>query len=118
MSSMRRGDEIPYRDPRPWRRACFSWRHSRRRNDVPYLLAMNMIANSDGPGTGSRFTGTRSDMLFMYGVFGLVLVFGLTSLVAGLWQLIFGKRNMMLVWIMLSLGAIFFFIGMAVQYLN
>jgi hypothetical protein len=80
--------------------------------------SMNMIANSDGPGTGSRFTGTRSDMLFMYGVFGLVLVFGLTSLVAGLWQLIFGKRNMMLVWIMLGLGAIFFFIGIAVQYLN
>jgi len=78
----------------------------------------NMIANSDRPGATSRFTGSKSDMMFMYSIFGLVLVFGLTSLVAGLWQVIFGRRNLMLVWIMLGLGAAFMIAGTIVQTLT
>ena len=42
----------------------------------------------------------------------------LTAFTAGLWQVIFGKRNLILVWIMLALGGIFFIIGTIVRYLD
>jgi len=54
----------------------------------------------------------------MFGIFALVFFFGFTAFVAGLWQVIFGKRNLWLVWIMLGWGAILVFIGSAVQGLS
>ncbi|HLA94669.1 MAG TPA: hypothetical protein VK612_03025 [Pyrinomonadaceae bacterium] len=81
------------------------------------VWAMNLIASSDKPGISARFNGTKSDMLFMFGVFGLVLVFGLASLVAGLWQLIFGRRNKLLVWVIVGLGVVFILIGTGVQFM-
>ena len=76
-----------------------------------------VIHNND-PRAGTKFTDSESDMMFMFGIFGLVFFIGLTALVSGLWQIIFGKRNLILVWIMLGLGGIFFIVGTIVQYLN
>ena len=77
-----------------------------------------VIQNSNDPRATKRFTGSESDMAFMFAIFGLVFFIGLTSLVAGLWQVIFGQRNLILVWIMLALGAIFFIAGTAVRYMK
>jgi hypothetical protein len=52
-------------------------------------------------------------MLMMFGVFGLVTLFGVVALVTGLWQLIFGKRNKLLTWVVLGLGAVFVIGGLA-----
>ena len=76
------------------------------------------VINNNDPRASTKFTGSESDMMFMFGVFALVFFIGLTSLAAGLWQVIFGKRNLILVWIMLGLGGIFFLIGTAVRYMQ
>jgi len=76
------------------------------------------IVNNTDPRATTKFTGSESDMMFMFAVFALVFFIGLTAFVAGLWQVIFGKRNLILVWIMLGLGAIFVVLGTAVRYLN
>lgn len=71
------------------------------------VWSVGMISNSGKPGATSKFTGTKDQMYLMFGIFGFVLLFGFTSLVAGLWQLLFGRRNMMLIYIILGLGVIF-----------
>ncbi|MEO5859274.1 MAG: hypothetical protein ABIR33_10030 [Pyrinomonadaceae bacterium] len=76
-----------------------------------------VIHNND-PRASTRFTGSESDIVFMFGIFALVFFIGLTSLVAGLWQMVFGKRNLILVWIMLGLGAVFLLIGTAVKFMR
>jgi hypothetical protein len=77
------------------------------------LWAYNLIQQSSAPGTSARFTGTKNQMLMMFGVFGLVTLFGVVALVTGLWQLIFGKRNKLLTWVVLGLGAVFVIGGLA-----
>jgi MFS family permease len=71
------------------------------------FFAIGLVSQSGKPGTGARFTGTKDQMYLMFAIFGFVLLFGFTSLVAGMWQLIFGRRNMILIYVMLALGAIF-----------
>ncbi|HQU94466.1 MAG TPA: hypothetical protein PLK77_19370 [Pyrinomonadaceae bacterium] len=77
-----------------------------------------VIQNSSDPRATTRFTGSESDMMFIFAIFGLVFFIGLTSFVAGLWQVIFGKRNLILVWVMLALGGIFFIVGTVVRALD
>ena len=81
-------------------------------------IMYGVIQGSSDPRASTRFTGSESDMMFMFGIFALVFFFGLTSFVAGLWQVIFGKRNLILVWIMLGLGGIFMLAGAVVRYLD
>lgn len=76
-----------------------------------------VIQNSDSRAS-TRFTGSESDMMFMFGIFALIFFIGLTAFSAGLWQIIFGRRNLWLVWAMLGLGGIFFILGTAVRYLT
>jgi MFS family permease len=42
---------------------------------------------------GDRFTGTPQQALMILGLFSLVIMFGLTSIVSGLWQIKTGRRN-------------------------
>lgn len=71
------------------------------------VAVIGMIAQSGKPGATSRFTGTKDQMIMMFAIFGFVLLFGFVSLIAGLWQLILGRRNMILVYFILVLGAVF-----------
>lgn len=86
---------------------------------VMSVLIVFTIRAANGNGNafaGSRFTGTHSDLVTIYGVFGLVLVFGAVSAMAGLWQMIFGKRNKWLIWTVLGLGLLFYLAAMAVAF--
>lgn len=70
-------------------------------------------------GDGSvRFRGSDSDMMFMVSVFGVVFLFGLTALIAGLWQVVFGRRNKVIIWLMLGLGGLFFLAGQMVAFMD
>jgi hypothetical protein len=77
------------------------------------LWAYNLVQHSSDTGTGARFTGTKDQMLMMFGVFGFVMLFGVVALVTGSWQLIFGRRNKILTWVVFGLGAIFVIGGLA-----
>jgi hypothetical protein len=56
-------------------------------NTAPGLLQPGV------PQGGERFTGTVEQGRFILGLFGLVIVFGLTSVVSGVWQIVTGRRN-------------------------
>ena len=73
-----------------------------------------MIANP--PASGSRFNGTPKDALFMIFVFGLVIAISLGATAGGLWQIIFGKRNKLIVFAVIGLGIVFVFTGFAVAF--
>jgi hypothetical protein len=79
------------------------------------LWVYNLAQQSSASGVTSRFTGTKNQMLMMFGIFGLVILFGIVSLITGLWQLVFGKRNKTLTWVVLGLGVIFVIGGLAVS---
>jgi magnesium-transporting ATPase (P-type) len=71
------------------------------------VAVIGVVQQSGKPETGTRFTGSKDDMILMFAVFGFVLLFGLVALIAGLWQVVLGRRNMILVYIILILGAVF-----------
>ena len=77
------------------------------------LWAVNLIRHNDDPNASSHYIGTEQQMYLMFGVFGFIMQFGLAALAAGLWQLIFGRRNTVLIWIVLGLGVLFFVDGFA-----
>ena len=71
-------------------------------------------AMSNTGSSGSRFNGSGSDVLFIVFVFGLVISISLAATAGGLWQIIFGKRNKLIVFAVLGLGIIFAVTGLAV----
>lgn len=78
------------------------------------LVMIGLVAQSGKPGTTARFNGTQAEMFVMFGVLGFVLIFGFGALAAGLWQLIFARRNMFLLWAIIIMGVIFLVGGEAV----
>lgn len=84
---------------------------------MAYLIVAiaRIIAQSDDPDATSRFAGTPAQALMVYGILGLVLVFGVVSVVAGAWQVRYGTRNPRLVKLVLGLAAVFMGIGVLVQ---
>lgn len=60
---------------------------------ITFNLAPNMLEPGVPDAGGSRFTGTREQAKVILSLFGLIIVFGLTSFVNGLWQVTTGRRN-------------------------
>jgi predicted RNA-binding Zn-ribbon protein involved in translation (DUF1610 family) len=76
------------------------------------LRIYGTIANPSD--SGSHFNGTPKDMLFIIFAFGLVISISPAVTAGGLWQIIFGKRNKLIVFAVLVLGVVFAAIGLAV----
>lgn len=62
----------------------------------------------------SRFNGTPRQFGMIVGLMGLVFIFGLASAVVGLYQLIFGRRNLTMIWIVLGVGVLLVIAGIVV----
>jgi uncharacterized paraquat-inducible protein A len=60
---------------------------------------------------GRRFSGTETELLFAVGIIGLTFVVGVSFALAGVWQIIFGRRNTIIVWISVGLVIVLFVIG-------
>ena len=79
---------------------------------ITYNLAPLMLQASDTVGTGSaaRFTGTPEQAQLILGLFGMVIVFGLGSIVSGLYQIATGRRNkwLFIFMVVLFIGLILF----------
>ena len=82
------------------------------------IVLAGIISQSDQPGSSSRFNGSPQDVLFIYGIFGLVIAFGLASIVGGAWQIWYGKPNRKVMFLMFLVAGILFVIGSAVRYLS
>jgi hypothetical protein len=74
---------------------------------MAYLMWViaNIMRHTGGGASGS-FTGTARDAAFIFGILGVVLVLGATSLGTGLWQVVFGRPNRLLSGVVLVLGLV------------
>ena len=75
---------------------------------IGYISLWMMTPVNYGGAAHSRFTGTHEQMLMIAGLLGLVVLFGLISFVAGLGQLVLGRRNRLFVRIVVGLGILLF----------
>ena len=69
------------------------------------LVIANIMRERDR-GLTTAFTGTPHEAGMIFGILGLVLVIGLTSMSAGLWQVIFGRSNRLLSMAVLVTGLV------------
>ena len=56
------------------------------------------------PGTttgGARFTGTADQAILILGLFGVVIIFGIGAVFAGIWQIATGRRSIWIIIVML-----------------
>ena len=60
---------------------------------VTYNVAPLMLRPGREAAGGGRCTGTAEQALLIFGVFGLVITFGLMAIVSGLYQVKTGRRN-------------------------
>ena len=60
---------------------------------IIYRIAPTMLQPEVPDASGSRFTGTREQGQMVLALLGLIIVFGLTTLVNGVWQVATGTRN-------------------------
>ncbi len=70
---------------------------------ITYNLAPSLLPSAAATRGGARFTGTPEQAQLILGLFGMVLVFGLGSMLSGLWQIKTGRRNKWLFVIMVLL---------------
>lgn len=71
------------------------------------------ISQSGAPGATTKFNGSRQMIVFIVFIFSVVLLIGFFAALQGIWQIVFGKRNKILVIIVLILGAVFMLTGLA-----
>ncbi|HEX8131748.1 MAG TPA: hypothetical protein VF527_21815 [Pyrinomonadaceae bacterium] len=76
---------------------------------ITYNLAPLMFPAVESRGAGARFTGTPEQAFLILALFGLVIVFGLGSILSGLWQIKTGRRNKWLFVIMIVLFVVLIF---------
>ncbi len=78
------------------------------------LWMYNAISQTGKPGATSGFNGGEQEISFIVIVVGLVILIGLNATIAGFWQIVFGKRNKILVVTIMVLGIIFILTGLSV----
>lgn len=81
------------------------------------VVVAGIISQTGKPGSTQSFDGGPKEMLMIFGIFGLVIAFGFTSMVAGFWQIWYGRRAKHLVKIMLGIAVALLVIGELVQVL-
>jgi hypothetical protein len=82
------------------------------------VVVTNIIVQGSKPGAQSGFNGPPEMLLFMYGLFGFVILFSLVALAGGIWQIKYGKRNKKLAYIIIGMGLIFIIVGWVVRFLR
>jgi len=81
------------------------------------IMLGRIIVESDNPGaTRSKFTGGPETLWLIVAVFGLVISFGLASMVGGVWQIWYGKPNKKLMVVMFVVPGLLIVIGKAIKW--
>ena len=79
------------------------------------LWMLDRAAQSGRADAAGKFTGDFKDAGFIIFVFGLVMSICLGAAAAGIWQIIFGKRNKLLALLVLILGLVFMGTGLTLK---
>jgi hypothetical protein len=73
-----------------------------------------LIWGGGAPGAAAKFHGEEVKILAIFGLFGLVMLIGGVSLLTGLYQLIYGRRSQVMVWVMMFLVVVLVVAGATV----
>ena len=79
------------------------------------VVVAGIIAQTGKPGSTQSFSGGPKEMLMIFGLFGLVIAFGLTCVVAGAWQAYHGRRSRHLLRLMMIIVFALFAVGGLIQ---
>ena len=63
-----------------------------------------------------RIAGEKTLFVGIYGLFAVITLFGLNGIAMGAWQLTFGRRNKVFIWIMIALLAVIVMACVAVTF--
>lgn len=78
-------------------------------------ITWRMYPSMSHPGipdaSGSTWTGTAAQGHDALQLFGLVIAFGVVSILNGVWQIATGRRNLLFVGLTLALGALLYLFG-------
>lgn len=66
---------------------------------ITVFVTVFLMAAARDPRNNAQFRGSEAMLLMVYIIFGALIAGGLTATVGGTWQAIFGRRNMLLMWI-------------------
>jgi hypothetical protein len=81
---------------------------------VPFMgyITLWMLGAAANTNTaGAKFTGTPEQLLMIFAICGMVILFGLLAFATGLYQLVTGRRNKMFVWVIAGLGILLYVVG-------
>jgi hypothetical protein len=78
---------------------------------IAVFVTAFLIDTAKNPRNRANFNGEEPMLILIYLIFGGVIAMGVTMILAGLWQVIFGRRNMILIWIFFALIFATFFAG-------
>lgn len=78
---------------------------------IAFFVSVFLMQASHNPATARELNRESGMLLMVYGIFAMVVAMGVVAMLAGVWQMIFGRRNMILIWIFLALVTITFFVG-------
>lgn len=68
-----------------------------------FVAALLFGSASQNVSSARRLNDEIPMLILIYGIFALVIAFGLNSLISGLWMIVTGRRNRVLLWIMWGL---------------
>ena len=78
---------------------------------IAFFVTAMLMEAAKNPKTPVKFNGDEHMLIMIYLIFAGVIAMGVTMILAGLWQIIFGRRNMFLIWIFLTLIGLTFAVG-------
>lgn len=67
------------------------------------LFVIGIVAQTGRPGSTQSFTGGTKELALIFGIFGLVIAFGATSVLAGALQMVRGRRSKTMVRLILGI---------------
>ena len=70
---------------------------------IAFFVTTMLMEAAKNPKTGAKFNGDQNMLVMIYLIFAGVIAMGVTVTIAGLWQVVFGRRNMFLIWIFFGL---------------
>jgi hypothetical protein len=68
---------------------------------IALFVGTMLLSQMNDPAASKRILDDQFTVLAFFGLFGLLIVLGLSFIFTGGWMIAFGKRNKILVWLML-----------------
>jgi len=80
------------------------------------FIGVLVAKGANDPETARKLADQRTFMLTIYGLFGVLALFGVNGIVMGTWQVVTGRRNKVLMWVLFVLLALILIACLATVY--